>query len=135
MGAVGSAKWKTYQAIKKIVRYDEDFDRYEFAETVALNIYKNVHEALVNRDEEKLKTLVTEYAYPEITHNTEFKTIRWQFLKQLETPLLVQARCNQLMEKENVFAQLTIRLHSQQILAVYDRHGRLEYGSEVSIEK
>ena len=34
------------------------------------------------------------------------------------------------MGKDNEFAQLTVRMHSQQTLAVYDRFGRLIHGSE-----
>lgn len=64
-------------------------------------------------------------------YNTDLKTIHWQFLKSLEPPRVVQVRCTNLIVKENVFAQVTVRFHTQQKLAVYDRFGRLMHGSEV----
>merc|ERR1711915_588954 len=58
------------------------------------------------------------------------KTIRWEFLKSLEPPRVVHARTGEVVEKKNLFAQLTVRFHTQQTLAVYDRFGRLIHGSE-----
>lgn len=64
-------------------------------------------------------------------HNTVDKTIHWKFVKSLEPPRLVHARCTDLITKENVFGQVTVRFHTQQILAIYDRFGRLMHGSEI----
>merc|ERR1712114_152026 len=36
----------------------------------------------------------------------------------------------EVIEKKNLFGQLTVRFHTQQTLAVYDRFGRLIHGSE-----
>jgi large subunit ribosomal protein L45 len=36
-----------------------------------------------------------------------------------------------MITKENVFGQITVRFHTQQILAIYDRFGRLMHGSEI----
>lgn len=79
-------------------------------------------------------------------------TVRWQFLKSLEAPRVVHVRCTDIVNKENIFSQVckyialcpqwislifktpfqvTVRFHTQQTLAVYDRFGRLIYGSEV----
>merc|ERR1719209_552874 len=44
--------------------------------------------------------------------------------------LVVQARCAEMASKDNMFGQLTVRMHTQQALAVYDRFGRLIHGSE-----
>lgn len=52
-------------------------------------------------------------------------------MKSLEPPRLVHARCTDLITKENVFSQVTVRFHTQQILAIYDRFGRLMHGSEI----
>lgn len=52
-------------------------------------------------------------------------------MKSLEPPRLVHARCTELITKENVFGQVTVRFHTQQILAIYDRFGRLMHGSEI----
>ena len=60
-------------------------------------------------------------------------------------PKVVQARCAEMASKDNMFGQLTVRMHTQQTLAVYDRFvsvrfrilqlysprfGRLIHGSE-----
>ena len=93
------------------------------------------------------------YYMQDMTWNVDRKTIRWSFLKSIEPPRVVQARVVEMMSKENLYAQLTVRLHTQQVwaiqaysthsiknelffyfsqtLAIYDRFGRLEYGSEV----
>jgi large subunit ribosomal protein L45 len=63
--------------------------------------------------------------------NVDRKTIRWQLLKSLEPPRVVQIRVQDIMTKSNLFAQVTVRFHTQQILAVYDRFGRLIHGSPV----
>merc|ERR1719184_273018 len=55
-------------------------------------------------------------------------TLRWQFLKSLEAPRVVHARCTDVITKDNIFSQVTVRFHTQQILAVYDRFGRLMHG-------
>ena len=67
----------------------------------------------------------------EIKHNTIDKTIHWKFLQSLEPPRVVHARCTDVISKDNIFGQVTVRFHTQQILAVYDRFGRLMHGSEI----
>ncbi|CAG0882383.1 unnamed protein product [Cyprideis torosa] len=83
-------------------------------------------------EKEKLRGLVTELHYPEVMHFMDKKTVRWKFLKSLEPPRVVHARQSHFITKTNVFAQVTVRLHTQQVLAVYDRFGRLEFGSETT---
>lgn len=123
-------KSKSMMAVRKIRRFEEDYDPTEFAEK-AQEIYISAHEALAANNTERLRDLVTERAYPEMLYNTKLKTLHWQFLKSLEPPRVVQVRCTELITKENIFAQVTVRFHTQQKLAVYDRFGRLMHGSEV----
>lgn len=122
-------KSKSMMAVRKIRSYEEDYDPNVFAEK-AQEIYIAAHEALVARDKYRLRELVTERAYPEMMFNTKFKTIHWEFLNSLEPPRVVQVRCTDLVTKENVFGQVTVRFHTQQKLAIYDRFGRLMHGSE-----
>lgn len=117
-------------AVRKIRQYEEDYDPVQFAEK-AQEIYVSAHEALAANNRERLQELVTERAYPEMLHNTQSKTLRWKFLKSLEPPRVVQVRCTDLVTKENLFAQVTVRFHTQQTLAIYDRFGRLMHGSEI----
>lgn len=123
-------KSKSYLAVRKIRSYEEDFSTNSIVE-LAQEIYINAHEALAKRDKYKLREFVTERAYPEMIHNTYDKTIHWKFLKSLEPPRLVHARCTSLIDKENTFGQVTIRFHQQQSLAIFDRFGRLMHGNEV----
>ena len=56
--------------------------------------------------------------------------MRWNFIRSLEPPKLVHARHMEVLDKANMFGQVTVRFHTQQTLAVYDRFGRLIHGSE-----
>lgn len=117
-------------AVRKIRLYEEDFSPKIFAET-AQDIYIRTHEALMNNDEAAIRENVTERLYPEIKHNTKNVTLRWKFLGSIEPPRVVHARQTHLIAKENIFAQITVRMHTQQSLAIYDRFGRLMHGSEI----
>lgn len=123
-------KSKSLLAIRKIKSFDDLFRTSDFVEE-ALEIYQKAHEALVAKDEEKLIQYVTEVAYPKLTHNMMDKTVHWKFLESLEPARVVHARTTDVLTKQNIFAQLTVRFHTQQILAIYDRFGRLIQGSEI----
>ncbi|XP_063594457.1 large ribosomal subunit protein mL45-like [Penaeus indicus] len=123
-------KGKSMMAVRKIRQFDEDFDPKVFAEE-AQQIYIDMHKALADFDKVKLHQMVTERAYPMVTHQVRNKTLRWQFVSSLEPPRVVHARCTDVISKENIFAQVTVRFHTKQTLAVYDRFGRLQHGSEV----
>ncbi|XP_042882926.1 probable 39S ribosomal protein L45, mitochondrial [Penaeus japonicus] len=123
-------KGKSMMAVRKIRQFDEDFDPKVFAEE-AQQIYVDLHKNLADFDKGKLHQLVTERAFPMVTHQVRNKTLRWQFVSSLEPPRVVHARCTDVVTKENIFAQVTVRFHTKQTLAVYDRFGRLQHGSEV----
>ncbi|XP_023220831.1 probable 39S ribosomal protein L45, mitochondrial isoform X1 [Centruroides sculpturatus] len=122
-------KGKSLLELRKLRKFEYDFDIPQFADK-AQEIYVEAHKALAEKDEDKLHELVTEKCYPEMMHHAENKTIRWKLVQSLEPPRVVHIRCMDLITKENMFAQLTVRFHTQQTLAVYDRFGRLLYGSE-----
>lgn len=123
-------KGKSVMAIRKIKSFDDTFKTFYFIEE-ATEIYQKAHQALADKNKEELIKYVTETAYPKMIHNLMNKTIHWKFLESLEPTRLVQARTTDIITKENVFAQLTVRFHTQQILAIYDRFGRLIQGSEI----
>lgn len=125
-------KSKSMLAIRKVRSFDDDFEISDFI-PVAQDIYLKAHEALVNfsKDEDKLLDYVTERAYPEMIHNVKNKTIRWKMLGSIEPPRVVHARSTSIISKDNYFSQITVRFFTQQILAVYDRFGRLMHGSEI----
>ncbi|XP_013794078.1 probable 39S ribosomal protein L45, mitochondrial [Limulus polyphemus] len=126
-------KGKSYLAIRKIRSFEDDFDVPELAEK-AQTIYIEAIKALVAKNKHKVHELVTEKCYPELMYQTYRKTIRWDFIKSLEPPRVVQVRCTDVLTKDNVYAQVTVRMHSQQTLAIYDRFGRLMYGSEAVVK-
>ncbi|CAL8288933.1 unnamed protein product [Arctogadus glacialis] len=116
-------------AIRKIKEHDPLFNTKTFPE-LAQDIFIQAHMALTQFNKEKLHSLVTERCYPEMTRGNRLKTIRWSFVESLEPPRVVHARCPDMVTKTNLYGQVTLRMHSRQILALYDRFGRLLLGSE-----
>jgi large subunit ribosomal protein L45 len=123
-------KGKSMLAVRKIRSFEEDFEPPEFANQ-AQEIYMKAHEKMKDKKKYELREYVTERAYPEMMHNIYDKTIRWQFLQTLEPPTVIHARCTDVITKENIYGQVTVRFHTQQKLAIYDRFGRIMYGSEI----
>ncbi|NXT18148.1 RM45 protein, partial [Syrrhaptes paradoxus] len=107
-------------------------------------------------NKQKLHSLVTERCYPEMVRGNRYKTIRWSFVESLEPPRVVHVRCTSIVNRGNLYGQVTVRMHTRQvhplaplvfpdsnllparatfllffqILAIYDRFGRLMYGGE-----
>ncbi|TPP59176.1 Large subunit ribosomal protein L45 [Fasciola gigantica] len=123
-------KGKSYKATLKIRRHEPTFNPKSFA-LEAESIYKEAHDLLQNftANESRLFELVTEKALVEMTEGLRFRTLRWKFVSSIEPPHVVQVRTQELMSKENLYGQVTVRFHTQQILAVYDRFGRLLFGN------
>nr|XP_051681587.1 39S ribosomal protein L45, mitochondrial isoform X2 [Oryctolagus cuniculus] len=90
---------------------------------------KNVASQL-SSDHDRLHTLVTEHCFPDMVWDLKYKTVRWRFVESLEPPQVVQVRCSSLVNQSNMYGQVTVRMHSRQALAIYDRFGRLMYGQE-----
>ena len=61
-------------------------------------------------------------------HNADRMTLHWEYIKSLEPPQVSHVRAETLLVDDNLFAQVTVKMLSQQILAVYDRFGRLIHG-------
>ncbi|XP_045613663.2 uncharacterized protein [Procambarus clarkii] len=137
-------KGRSMMAIRKIRQFDEEFDPKDFAEE-AQQIYIDTHKALTNFDKKRLHQTVTERAYPLVTHQIHRSTVRWQFLGSLEPPRVVHARCTDLISKDNVFAQVTVRFHTKQKPLLFPVtpasklarriHTQIKYEKEHSIEK
>ncbi|XP_033198616.1 mitochondrial ribosomal protein L45 [Bombus vancouverensis nearcticus] len=122
-------KSKSFMALRKIKTYEDNYSSDTFRENL-LNVYKKAHEALCRKDQDEILQYVTETAYPLMIHNVANKTIVWKFLESLEPARIVHARVTSLISRSNLFAQVTIRFHTQQLLCIYDRFGRLLLGSE-----
>lgn len=111
-------KTKTTLAIRKIRQFEEEFDTVAFCKS-AEEIYIKMHELMAEKDLDNLTDYVTEKAYPEVINNIENKTIRWKFIKSIELPRIVHARCTHLVTNDNVFAQTTVRFHTQQVSSFF----------------
>lgn len=107
-------KSKSMMAVRKIRNFDEDFEPPEFSK-LAQNVYIKVHEYMCAKAKDKLPEVVTERAYNEVLNNISDKTIHWKFLKSLEPPRVVHARCTDMITKDNIFAQVTVRFHTEQV--------------------
>ncbi|XP_060647865.1 large ribosomal subunit protein mL45 [Drosophila nasuta] len=123
-------KSKSLMAVRKIRSYEENFSTDDFG-AEAQEIYIAAHTHMAAKEKYKIREFVSERCYPEMMHNVKDKTIHWRFLQSLEPPRVVHARVTEVITKENQFAQVTVRFHTQQMLAIYDRFGRLMHGSEI----
>ncbi|XP_014251219.1 probable 39S ribosomal protein L45, mitochondrial [Cimex lectularius] len=122
-------KSKSMMALRKLRKFDDDFE-IDFFLNEAQIIYVKSHQAMCNKDPDELRLYVTERAYPEVVSNIGDKTLHWKFVESIEPAKLVHIRCTDVIEKENMFCQITVRFHTRQILAIYDRFGRLMHGHE-----
>ncbi|XP_050521706.1 probable 39S ribosomal protein L45, mitochondrial [Daktulosphaira vitifoliae] len=127
-------KKETWQALRKIRQNEEEFELYPEFINLAQDIYIKAHKTMAEKDKKKLLQYVTEKAYVEMIHNIDGKTLRWSFIKSIEPPRVVHARVTDIITQDNLFAQLTVRFHSQQTLSVFDRFGRLIFGSDVIVK-
>ncbi|NXY11794.1 RM45 protein, partial [Pteruthius melanotis] len=86
--------------------------------------------SLCSFNKQKLHSLVTERCYPDMVRGNRYRSICWKFLESLEPPRVVHLRCDSVLNRGNLYGQVTVRMHSRQILAIYDRFGRLMHGGE-----
>ncbi|XP_023562706.1 39S ribosomal protein L45, mitochondrial isoform X2 [Octodon degus] len=116
-------------SVRKIREYDADFKIKDFPEK-AKDIFIEAHLCLNNSNHKQLHTLVTEHCFPDMVWDLRYKTVRWSFVESLEPAQVVQVRCSSMVSQGSLFGQVTVRMHSRQTLAIYDRFGRLMYGQE-----
>jgi len=124
-------KGNSWRHARKIQAFDDDFETTEFADE-GYKIYCNAQNLLQNfeENEDDLHDLVTEKAWPELVYTLKKKTFRWKMIEQIEPPRVVHVRTTHLLNKENLYGQVTVRFHTKQIMAIYDRFGRIMFGSE-----
>lgn len=97
-------KTRSYQATKTIRRFEGDDWDAHVFAADAMDIYENAHKALMEHDE------------------------------HIEPPVAVHVRTGDVVIKGNTFGQVTVRFHTRQTLAIYDRHGRLIAGDENKVK-
>ncbi|KAL1461281.1 hypothetical protein WDU94_013195 [Cyamophila willieti] len=124
-------KTTSWRNVKKIREFEPEFELYPEFIDLAQDLYIKSYESLLSNDKDIIIQYVTERALPEVLSNLKNKTIHWKYIKSIEPPRVAHVRCAEILSKENQFAQITVRFHSQQTLAIYDRFGRLMHGSEI----
>lgn len=62
---------------------------------------------------------VTENALRIMTENMKFKTIRWKWIESLEQPVVQHVVTREMLSKSDIFAQVTVRLHSRQVIFLF----------------
>ncbi|KOX78544.1 putative 39S ribosomal protein L45, mitochondrial [Melipona quadrifasciata] len=122
-------KSKSFMALRKIKMFEDNYTSETFRDHLS-DIYKKAHEALCRKDKDEILQYVTETVYPLLIHNVENKTLVWKFVESLQPPRIVHARVTNIVTKHNEYAQVTVRFHSQQLLCIYDRFGRVLLGSD-----
>ncbi|XP_071942956.1 large ribosomal subunit protein mL45-like isoform X2 [Antedon mediterranea] len=115
--------------VRKIRRHEPEFMPSEFA-WKAQQIYIKANKTLQEFDRAQLHSLVTEKCYPDMISGFRYKTIRWNLMESIEKPKVVHVRTTDMLSKGNLYGQVTVRMHTKQTLAIYDRFGRLMIGSE-----
>jgi len=111
-----------------IRKHEPDFEPLLFAD-IAQQKYIDAHQALMDRDEERLIQLVTPGSFAEMCHGLRYKTLRWKWIEEIEPSYVVAIKSGEII-KGMTMAQVTVRMHSKQTCAIYDRFGRLMFGNE-----
>nr|XP_006821245.1 PREDICTED: 39S ribosomal protein L45, mitochondrial-like [Saccoglossus kowalevskii] len=120
--------------LRKIRKFDPEFNTKDFAKQ-AQHIFIKAHSALQD------PTWFPIYENMHLSHDAllqdmvwgfKYKTVRWNWVESIEKPRVVHIRCTDMISKGNTYAQATVRFHSKQTLAIYDRFGRIMQGSETS---
>ncbi|KAK3712986.1 hypothetical protein QZH41_014104 [Actinostola sp. cb2023] len=107
--------WTIY-SLAFIKKYCKPFKLKQFAEE-AQDIYIGVNKALISKDKKKLEELATGSVYhalkKEFFHDN--KQLHWRFVRQVDRPRVVHARVVPVDSKENLFAQVTVKVNSEQV--------------------
>jgi len=115
-------------AVAMIKRNVKPFRAVDFAKA-AQKKFIDVNNAL-QEDSKKSDLLMKEHATLMVIRalKTQFqnpaKKVHWRFLEEIDRPKVVHARVASIYDKDNLFAQVTVRMHSEQILAIKDRYNR-----------
>ncbi|KAL3091359.1 hypothetical protein niasHS_007152 [Heterodera schachtii] len=121
-----------FYGLRRIRKKDgfQNFNLKDFTK-LAEQVYANAYNALALRDKAKLHELITEAAFSKMWPDVEKGTLRWKLVQFNEPSKVLTVRCLDNPTKSgNDIAQIIVRMHSTQILALYDKDGHLLLGSE-----
>ncbi|KAF8359902.1 mrpl-45, partial [Pristionchus pacificus] len=126
-------KWHNYKSGTSRIKKKEGFEKFDtntFGPSADL-IYEEAHLALMTRNVKELHGLITEHAYAKMWPDVSEGSIMWRLVERIEPSRVVSVRVTDNPYKSgNDIAQITVRMHLKQILAVFDRFGHLMLGSE-----
>ena len=66
-----------------------------------------------------------------MSRGLRYKTLRWKWVEEIEPSYVVAIKSGEIL-KGMTMAQVTVRMHSKQTCAIYDRFGRLMFGNEIT---
>ncbi|KAI1230366.1 hypothetical protein IHE44_0010347 [Lamprotornis superbus] len=55
-----------------------------------------------------------DFSWQDMVRGNRYKTIHWRFVESLEPPRVVHVRCESIMNRGNLYGQVTVRMHSRQ---------------------
>lgn len=55
------------------------------------------------------------FSWQDMVCGNRYRTIRWRFVESLEPPRVVHVRCEGVMNRGNLYGQVTVRMHSRQV--------------------
>jgi large subunit ribosomal protein L45 len=113
--------------IRRKLRKVDPYLPIEFARRVQ-DMFVATNAALQGRMKEKLRMLTTENALNSLKSEFDDKHFVWELVEEVERPHVLVAKVAPMTTKDNLFAQVVVRIHTQQVLAVYDKSGRLYRG-------
>ncbi|CAJ0937523.1 unnamed protein product, partial [Mesorhabditis belari] len=129
----GLHRWHTYRNGTRRIKNKEGFASFSkktFGPT-AEHVYVEAHKALMARNRPELLKLITEHAFQKMWPDVDEGSIKWELVEVLEPHQVVSVRCSDMpYQSGNDIAQVTVRMHTKQKLALYDRFGKLILGSE-----
>lgn len=127
--------WTIYSLVH-VRKHCKPFKLKEFAKE-AQDIYIDVNKALISKDKHKLQDLATSSVYLSLRNEyfSPDKNLHWRYISTVTRPKVVHVRANPVETKDNVFSQITVRIHSKQVMAVKDKHGRHLKGSDKEVRE
>ncbi|CAP33598.1 Protein CBR-MRPL-45 [Caenorhabditis briggsae] len=115
------------------IRKKQGFEKFDVKTFCAKaeDIYERAHKAMEARDKKEMYRCITEYAFAKMWPDVENGSVRFELVSIVEPSRVVAVRCFDNPPKSgNDIAQITVRMHTRQKLALYDRFGGLILGSE-----
>ncbi|XP_057293888.1 39S ribosomal protein L45, mitochondrial-like [Hydractinia symbiolongicarpus] len=130
----------TTYAIAMIKRKAKPFKAVDFAKT-AQKKFIDVNNAIQQENAELAKIAMKDHATLMVIKglSNQFlnpsRKVHWRFIQEIERPRVVHGRITAVYDKDNLYAQITVRMHTEQILAVKDRYNRVIKGDPQKSKK